>query len=102
MLGREEAYDRVPYLYSDQFELGMELIGHVSAADTTLVRDVGADSFVALWLAEGRVVAGMHGNAWDLKKPIDRLVSAQAQIDGGRFSDPGVPLEELGLGAVPA
>ena len=41
---------------------------------------------VALWAARGgRVVAGMHAEVWDAKKPIDRLVTAAVPFDRERF-----------------
>jgi len=96
LAGGRESYDRVPYFYSDQFELGMELLGDPSGGDEVVVRDLPDQAFVALWLAGGRVVAGMHGNVWDAKKPIDALVAAGASVDPAAVRDPSVPLEELG------
>lgn len=59
-----------------------------------LRRDPEADRFVALWLAKGRVVAGLHGNDWDAAKPIGRLVREGVFLDVPRFRDTRIPLEE--------
>jgi len=91
MLGLGEAYDRVPYFFSDQFDLGMELLGRPGIGTEQLVRHEGA-GVVVLWTRDGAVVAGMHTNLGESRKPIDRLVSAGASIDPAVFRDPGVPL----------
>jgi 3-phenylpropionate/trans-cinnamate dioxygenase ferredoxin reductase subunit len=51
--------------------------------------------FVAFWLSEGRVVAGMNVNVWDVTEPIQGLVRARAEVPVERLTDPAVPLEEL-------
>jgi 3-phenylpropionate/trans-cinnamate dioxygenase ferredoxin reductase component len=66
LAGAEETYDRLPYFFTDQYDLGMEYVGHGSADDEVVVHgDLGAREFRAFWLREGRVVAAMHANDWD-------------------------------------
>jgi 3-phenylpropionate/trans-cinnamate dioxygenase ferredoxin reductase subunit len=93
MLGLDEPFDRVPYFYSDQFDLSMELFGRPGTGTAQLVRreDHGV---VVLWTRDDVVVAGMHANLRVARKPIDRLVSTGGSVDAGVFLDPGVPLEE--------
>jgi 3-phenylpropionate/trans-cinnamate dioxygenase ferredoxin reductase subunit len=91
-------YDRLPYFYSDQFDLGMEFVGRTAGADRVLFREA-EEGFVALWVARGRATAGLHGNAWKARKPIERLVADAAEIDLERFRDPEVPLSEVSVGA---
>jgi 3-phenylpropionate/trans-cinnamate dioxygenase ferredoxin reductase subunit len=96
LLGRGVAYDRLPYFYSDQFELGMEAYGLPDAGQQVVVRSYNdGDKFVALWLVDGRVEAGLHGNDWDAGKIIERLVSDRVALDVLRFRDASVPLAEL-------
>lgn len=79
MLGDDRAYDRLPFFFSDQFDIGMEYVGHVGpdGYDEVVVRgDTGALRFTALWLRGGRVVAGMHVNDWDATDAIRRLVGS--------------------------
>ncbi|MGH3716043.1 MAG: NAD(P)/FAD-dependent oxidoreductase [Micromonosporaceae bacterium] len=101
MLGAEEPYDRVPYFFSDQYDLGMEYSGYAEPGgyDRVVFRgDPAAREFVAFWLADGRVVAGMNANVWDVTDPIQRLVRAGfggTAVDVERLTDPQVPLEEL-------
>jgi 3-phenylpropionate/trans-cinnamate dioxygenase ferredoxin reductase subunit len=96
MLGLEATYDRIPYFYSDQYDLGMEYTGRADPSNPLVVRGTLADrQFIAFWLASGRVVAGMNANVWKVSKPIDRLIRSQAVVDAHALSDPEVPLEEL-------
>jgi 3-phenylpropionate/trans-cinnamate dioxygenase ferredoxin reductase subunit len=103
MLGATVPYDRIPYFYSDQYELGMEYTGWSSPSDRLVVRGSLADrQFVAFWLADGRVVAGMNANIWDAAKPIEGLIRSRAVIAPDALADPAVPIAELAGLAVPA
>jgi 3-phenylpropionate/trans-cinnamate dioxygenase ferredoxin reductase component len=100
MLGRGEPYDRIPYFFSDQYEVGMEYAGHATAWDEVVFRgDPGSREFIAFWLAEGRVVAGMNVNVWDVNEHVQALVRAHRPVDTRRLVDPDVPLEDLVVAA---
>jgi 3-phenylpropionate/trans-cinnamate dioxygenase ferredoxin reductase subunit len=94
LLGMAEAYDRVPYFFSDQYDLGMEVLGRPDLATRHHVRRLDG-GLVAVWTRDGVVVAGAHTNAWDSRKPLDRLIESRAVIDPRAFLDPGIPLDEL-------
>jgi 3-phenylpropionate/trans-cinnamate dioxygenase ferredoxin reductase subunit len=96
MLGRSDAYERVPYFFSDQYDVGMEYAGFARAWDRVVIRgDPATREFVAFWLAEDRVLAGMNVNVWDVTDPIQRLIRERVAVDDGRLADPDVPLENL-------
>jgi 3-phenylpropionate/trans-cinnamate dioxygenase ferredoxin reductase component len=96
MLGGTEAYDRLPYFFSDQYDLGMEYSGFARAWDRVVFRgDPEGREFIAFWLAGNRVVAGMNVNVWDVTDPIRRLIQARVAVDDGRLGDTDIPLEEL-------
>ena len=98
MLGQPVSYDRVPYFFSDQYELGMETAGvpEPGGYDQVVFRgDPQALEFVAFWLSGGSVVAGMNVNVWDVNEDIQRLIRAGAGVDQARLPDPGVPLADL-------
>jgi 3-phenylpropionate/trans-cinnamate dioxygenase ferredoxin reductase subunit len=96
MLGETDPYDRIPYFYSDQYDLGMEYTGWASPSDRLVVRGSLADrKFVAFWLADGRVVAGMNANIWDVAKPLERLIRSRAVVDPDSLADPSVAIDEL-------
>jgi 3-phenylpropionate/trans-cinnamate dioxygenase ferredoxin reductase subunit len=96
MLGGTEAYDRLPYFFSDQYDVGMEYSGFAREWDRVVFRgDPEGREFIAFWLAGDRVVAGMNVNVWDVTDPIRRLIQARVAVDDGRLADTDTPLEEL-------
>ena len=93
LLGAEETYDRLPYFFSDQYDLGLEYSGHSSPADEVVIRgDAHAREFCAFWLRDQRVVAGMNVNVWDVVDDIQRLIRSRSPVDAGRLADPDTPL----------
>jgi 3-phenylpropionate/trans-cinnamate dioxygenase ferredoxin reductase subunit len=101
MLGREVSYDEIPYFFSDQYDVGMEYSGFASTDDEVVIRgDLTKREFIAFWLADDRVVAGMNVNVWDVSDPIRELIRSRERIDRGRLADPDVPIADLaGSGA---
>ncbi|MER7333618.1 MULTISPECIES: FAD-dependent oxidoreductase [unclassified Micromonospora] len=98
MLGRAVSYDRLPYFYTDQYELGMEYTGHAppGSYDRIVVRgELANGEFIAFWTAQGRVLAGMNVNVWDVTGPIGQLVRSRQPVDLDRLADPTVVLESL-------
>ncbi|RST19567.1 NAD(P)/FAD-dependent oxidoreductase [Streptomyces sp. WAC05374] len=98
MLGQDAPYERLPYFFTDQYDLGMEYTGHVGPGgyDRVVFRGrTGSREFIAFWLAEGRVLAGMNVNVWDVTQAIQRLVRTGAQVDEQRLSDPPVSLDAV-------
>jgi 3-phenylpropionate/trans-cinnamate dioxygenase ferredoxin reductase subunit len=93
MLGADEPYDRTPYFYSDQFDVGMEYRGHAPTWDRVVLRgDVEDRRFHAFWLVNGRVAAAMNVNLWDDSRELRRLVESDARVDPERLADASVPL----------
>ncbi|MFE3200533.1 NAD(P)/FAD-dependent oxidoreductase [Embleya sp. NPDC055664] len=98
MLGRDVSYDRIPYFFTDQYELGMEYTGYAEPGeyDRVLFRgDPAGGEFIAFWLAQGRVLAGMNVNVWDVTEPIGQLVRSGRAVDPERLADPGIPLDRV-------
>jgi NADPH-dependent 2,4-dienoyl-CoA reductase/sulfur reductase-like enzyme len=98
MLGQEVSYDRVPYFYSDQYELGMEVSGlpEPGRYDQVIYRgDREGLEFIAFWLAGGAVVAGMNVNVWDVTDDVQALIRSGRKVDTARLTDPDVPLAEV-------
>jgi len=96
MLGRTDLYDRIPFFYSDQFDLGMEYTGFAPRWDEVVFRgEPLSRKFIAFWLLGGKVVAGMNVNTWDVAPSIERLVRAQATVERDALADPARPLDEL-------
>jgi 3-phenylpropionate/trans-cinnamate dioxygenase ferredoxin reductase component len=98
MLGGDEVYDRLPYFFTDQYDLGMEYTGHVGPAgyDRVVLRgDVPGREFIAFWMRDGAVVAGMNVNVWDVTDDIQRIIAAGPSVDADRLGDADVPLADL-------
>jgi 3-phenylpropionate/trans-cinnamate dioxygenase ferredoxin reductase component len=96
MLGEPVSYDRIPYFYSDQYEAGMEYSGYAPEWDEVVIRgDRDAGEFVAFWLKERRVVAGMNVNVWDVNEHVQALIRTREPADASALSDPDTPLESL-------
>jgi 3-phenylpropionate/trans-cinnamate dioxygenase ferredoxin reductase component len=99
MAGEQVSYERVPYFFSDQYDLGMEYSGYVEpdGYDEVVFRgDVDRREFVAFWLGNGgRVLAGMNVNVWDVNDAIQALVRAGQPVDKAALADPGTSLESL-------
>jgi 3-phenylpropionate/trans-cinnamate dioxygenase ferredoxin reductase component len=99
MLGQEVSYDRVPYFFTDQYDLGMEYAGYVEPGGYERVvfrGDVPGREFIAFWqAADGRVLAGMNVNIWDVNDAIAALVRSQRPVSPDALADSSVPLESL-------
>ncbi|HWH96214.1 MAG TPA: FAD-dependent oxidoreductase [Baekduia sp.] len=96
MLGRDERYDRIPYFFSDQYDVGMEYAGYATSWDQVIFRgDPSSREFIAFWLKDERVVAGMNVNVWDVNEHIQALIRARRTIETRALSDPDIPLESL-------
>jgi 3-phenylpropionate/trans-cinnamate dioxygenase ferredoxin reductase subunit len=96
MLGKPASYDRQPYFFSDQYDVGMEFTGDATAADEVVIRgDIASREFIAFWLRAGEVRAGMNVNVWDVTDDIKALIAARAAVDKGQLRDTDVPLSEV-------
>lgn len=98
MLGKDAVYDRLPYFYTDQYDLGMEYTGYTEPGGYDRVVFRGEPSerqFVAFWMAGKRVLAGMSVNVWDVMDPIRSLIASGSDIDDVLLSDPDLPLDRI-------
>ena len=80
MLGSEEAYDKLPYFFTDQYDLGMEYLGFVAGPDAydevVVSGSIESLEFVAFWTKAGRVLAAMAVNTWDRMAEVEALIRA--------------------------
>ena len=96
MLGQSVAYERLPYFFSDQYDVGMEYLGFARSWDRVVFRgDPATREFLAFWMVGDRVVAGMNVNVWEVTDHIRALISERVAVDDRRLADPDVPLAEL-------
>ena len=96
MLGSNVDYTKVPYFFSDQYDLGMEYNGFAPQWDQVVYRgDPASREVIVFWLDAGVPVAGMNINVWDVAEPIADLVGARRPVDPAHLADPDVDLAGL-------
>ncbi|MFE5879385.1 NAD(P)/FAD-dependent oxidoreductase [Rhodococcus sp. NPDC056506] len=99
MLGRPAEYVRMPYFFTDQYDLGMEYVGHAphgAYARVVTRGDVDKREFLAFWIdSANKVLAGMNVNIWDAGDAIKELVASSRPVDPDRLADPQIPLAEV-------
>ena len=95
-LGQDTAYAKLPYFYSDQYDFGMEYNGFAADWDRVVLRKgTSVLEFIAFWLKDGRVLAGMNANVWDQGDAIKALIRGGMAVDADRLADPSIPLANL-------
>jgi 3-phenylpropionate/trans-cinnamate dioxygenase ferredoxin reductase subunit len=93
MLGKDAVYDRLPYFFTDQYDLGMEYTGF--GGGEVVVRGDERE-FVAFWLRDGRLTAAMNVNVWTgVPEIARRLIRSGTRLDPAALADPAVPLEDM-------
>ncbi len=96
MLGQTMSYDRIPYFFSDQYQVGMEYSGYAPKWDEVVFRgDRDSGEFIAFWLQDARVVAGMNVNVWDVNEHVQALIRSRQPVDVAALTDPDTPLASL-------
>jgi 3-phenylpropionate/trans-cinnamate dioxygenase ferredoxin reductase subunit len=98
MMGRTAVYDRLPFFYSDQYDIGLEYTGYAEPDeyDRVVFRgDVESRKFIAFWLSGHRVLAGMNVNTWDVSKQIEAIITSGLPIDVHRLADVSISLEDV-------
>jgi 3-phenylpropionate/trans-cinnamate dioxygenase ferredoxin reductase component len=90
MLGKPAEYAELPYFFTDQYDLGMEYVGHAPDYNRVVFRgDVAGREFTAFWLdGDNRVLAGMNVNVWEGLDDIKSLVRSREPVDPDRLADP--------------
>lgn len=94
MLGGQEPYTRQPYFFTDQYDLGMEYVGHLGREgyDEIVVRGDHASRVLnAVMISDGTVVAAMHTNDWDATDHLRAWLGREAT---DRLRDTSVALAD--------
>lgn len=97
ILDLPDRYDWQPYFYTDQFDLGMEYVGHADPGDDVTLRgDLAGGEFIAFWTRDGVVTAAMNVNVWDVNDDLRAVVGHRVPTD--RLADPDTDLKALPQG----
>lgn len=98
IIGLGDRYDWQPYFYTDQYDLGMEYVGHSEPEDEVIVRgDLDSGEFLAFWVRQGKITAAMNVNIWDVNDQLRALIGRP--IPAARLQDEGVALDALPAGS---
>jgi 3-phenylpropionate/trans-cinnamate dioxygenase ferredoxin reductase component len=84
LAGAGDAYDRVPYFYSEQFDLSLSFLGHAEEWDKLLIRgsrDTTDPRFVAWYLHQGTPTAALMVNHHDVEDPVRELIRRGKPVD---------------------
>ncbi|MHA3684509.1 NAD(P)/FAD-dependent oxidoreductase [Leucobacter sp. HY1908] len=98
MLGQSVSYDVIPFFFTDQWELGMEMAGYphlMRDAEVVVRGDLAKREYLAFWVKDGRVGGGMNVNVWDVNEQIQDLVRSGVTVDLEKLRDPSVPLTDV-------
>ncbi|MBG6057194.1 3-phenylpropionate/trans-cinnamate dioxygenase ferredoxin reductase subunit [Cryobacterium sp. MP_M5] len=98
MLDQAVSYDAIPYFYTDQFDLGMEYSGYgrlARKADVVFRGDRDGRAFIAFWLADGRVVAGMNVNVPDVNETVQAIIRSELRFDPHLLGNESIALEGI-------
>jgi 3-phenylpropionate/trans-cinnamate dioxygenase ferredoxin reductase component len=99
ILGGDEAYDPVPYFWSEQFGRMVQYAGYHGGADRMLWRgDPVEPTWAACWLAAGRLVGVLTVDRPRDLNQAKRLIASGAPVDVSRLTDPAVPVREAAVG----
>ncbi len=95
IVGGSEAYDPVPYFWSEQFGRMVQYVGFHGSADELVWRgDPAAEKWAVAWLAGERLVALLTvGRPRDLLQGR-RVIEAGAPVDAARLADPAVAVRD--------
>lgn len=95
--GTDSAYSQVPWFWSDQYDIKLQIAGLSDGYDDVVVRgDPSAGSFACLYLREGVLIAVDAINSPREFMQSKALIEKHARIDAGKLADSGLMLKDLG------
>ena len=94
--GKDTAYCQVPWFWSDQYDLKLQIVGLSEGYDDVVVRGNPAErSFSCLYLRDGRLIATDAINAPRDFVQSKQLIAERAVIDAAALADTTVALKDL-------
>jgi len=95
LLGGTDAYDPVPYFWSEQFGRMMQYVGFHGAADRMIMRGHPAERrWAACWLGGDQLVALLTVNFPRDLAQGRRVIESGIPVDAERLSDPAVLIRD--------
>ena len=96
LMGKPQVYNVVPWFWSDQYDLKLQMVGLSAGFDRMVLRgDLNGRAFAAFYLKDGRLIA-----ADTVSRPQDfmfakKLVGLRAVVDPQQLADETVSLKSL-------
>lgn len=96
LLGKATRYTNVPWFWSDQYELKLQMVGISTGYDSVVLRgDPKGRSFGAFYLKDGQVIAADMVSRLQEFMVAKKIVAAKLSIDAARLADETRALKEL-------
>jgi 3-phenylpropionate/trans-cinnamate dioxygenase ferredoxin reductase subunit len=95
MMGKKAAYGEVPWFWSDQYDLKLQIAGLRHPGDAMVVRGNPANrKFSVVYLRDGRIAAiDTIANLKDFM-PAKKLIAEHRALDPEKVANPDIPLAE--------
>lgn len=96
VLGEEAACASVPWFWTDQHGVNLQLLGYGEPWEEEILRGEPEEgAFAALYLRDGRIVMAALANAGRERRPLKQLMEARAEVTAERLADPETSLRDL-------
>ena len=94
--GTPAKYEQVPWFWSDQFDLKLQMVGMSQGYDTIVQRgSMDADDFAMFYLKEGVLIAVDAVNRPREFMACRKLVPQRPSIDPVKLADESIPMKEM-------
>ena len=92
--GKDKIYDAIPWFWSDQYELKLQMVGFSTDADTQVLRgSQAANQFAVFYLKDGKVIAADAVNSAKEFMICKQLIGKP--VDSAALADPETDLKSL-------
>jgi 3-phenylpropionate/trans-cinnamate dioxygenase ferredoxin reductase subunit len=101
--GKPHPYSAVPWFWSDQFDLKLQMVGLSEGYDELVIRgDVAKESFCAFYLRQGILISADAVNRPQEFMIAKRMVTERTPVAAAQLRDESITLKSLAPGAKPA
>jgi NADPH-dependent 2,4-dienoyl-CoA reductase/sulfur reductase-like enzyme len=94
MVGTPTPYQHVPHMWSDQYDLKIQVTGRHDTAEHVLRGQLAANKFMQLHMADGRLVGATGVNESRDMKFAQRLIEARVALSAAQLADPAFNLKK--------
>jgi 3-phenylpropionate/trans-cinnamate dioxygenase ferredoxin reductase subunit len=95
MLGLATVHDKVPWFWSDQFDLKMVIVGLAAGHDEVILRgDPASRAFSVCFLKAGELIAVETVNHTKDQMAARKMIPARARPDRGRLADNALAMKD--------